>query len=127
MSRFNNTSIERVLENIFLPDVVKTITSNDTPVILITHHLPVPVGRKNQLSEEMVEIKVFSNDTQMRTYLEIVQKGGINEGKSIQQGIHYIKHHFLFDESPQVVHEWFSLNSQRILDREVRIEYRVEG
>lgn len=127
MSQFNNPSNEWVLENIFLPDVVNEITSNDTPVILVIHHLPVPVGRKNLMSEEMVEIKVFSNETQMNTYIDITENDGINKGLSIEQGVHYIKHHRLFDESPEVIYEWFRLKRPKIYDREVHVEFRSIG
>jgi hypothetical protein len=127
MSQFNNPSNEWVLENIFLPGVVKEITSNDTPVILVIHHLPVPVGRKNLMSEEMVEIKVFFNETQMNTYIDITENDGSNKGLSIEQGVHYVNHHRLFDESPEVIFEWFVHNSKRITNTTFRVDIRTVG
>jgi hypothetical protein len=124
MNQFNDPSIEWMLENIFLPEVTHDVTPGDKPVILVTHYPPVQV--RKQMTEEMVEIKVFSNEGQVKTFFDI-KNSDQQQSIELQRGVHYLKHHMVFDESPHLIYDWFLNNGQRILGTEVIVLSRVDS
>jgi hypothetical protein len=135
MSYFNNPHQEEVFESVVFPKVKRQLLPEDHPIIIITLYPPVMV--RKQMTEEMIEIMVYRDENQLNEYQEINRLNDEYDKskdkeirklvRSLDQGVHFISRHRIFEEDSKKVYQWFKDKSGQMLGLNTTVVYRVDG
>jgi hypothetical protein len=119
MSYFNNPHQEEVFESVVFPKVKRQLLPEDHPIIIITLYPPVMV--RNQLNEYQ-EINRLNDEYDKSKDKEIRKLV-----RSLDQGVHFISRHRIFEEDSKKVYQWFKDKSGQMLGLNTTVVYRVDG